>query len=210
MSQVFLDQGTVQPVTVIEAGPCHVLQVKTAERDGYAALQLGFDEQKRRRAKKPEIGHARKSKSEPKRFVRELRCDADLGAQGGEQVGVGALSDVPFVDVTGVSKGKGFAGVIKRWGFHGLSASHGTSKAHRSPGSIGAAADPGRAVRKGKRMPGRMGAVQRTVRNLAVIGIDEEKNLLLVRGGVPGPNGGYVIVRPSAKAGKHKGEDEPK
>ena len=202
MSQTFSEDGTVEPVTVIEAGPCRVMQVRTAARDGYAAVQLGFGDRKRKRATKPEIGHARKTKTEPKKFVREIRVDTDPEVKEGEEIGVALLKDVALVDVTGITKGKGTAGVMKRWGFHGLSASHGTHRVHRSPGSIGAAADPGRAVRKGKRMPGRMGAVRRTVRKLAVVGVDEERNLLLIRGGVPGPNGGYLIVRASASVGK--------
>lgn len=194
MTQRYTEDGVLAPVTVIQAGPCHVMQIKTAERDGYDALQLGFEDRKRKNARKPEVGHARKAKAEPKRFVREVGCSGDEAVELGATVTLDALSDAESVDVTGVSKGKGFQGVVKRHGFRGHPASHGSSKDHRRPGSIGASATPSR-VFKGARMPGRMGARRCTVRNLKVVELDKERSLLLVLGAVPGPNGGYVVVK---------------
>jgi len=204
MSQTYTEDGVLTPVTVIQAGPCCVVQVKTPERDGYGAVQLGFDEQRRRRATKPAMGHARKAGIEPQRFVREIRTEGDTGLETGQVVTLDVLQGVRHVDVVGTSKGKGFAGVMKRWGFSGLGASHGTSKVHRAPGSIGAASDPIKAVPKGKHMAGRMGNSRCTVRNLRVVRLDQERNLLLVRGAVPGANGTYVIVKPGAR--QRKGE----
>jgi large subunit ribosomal protein L3 len=195
MTQVYDETGTIRPVTVIQLGPCTVMQVKTDEVDGYTALQLGFGDRPRRTATKPSRGIAEKAKTEPKRFVREVRvseipeeCEAGTVLTAAEFEGAG------MVDVTGVSKGRGFAGVIKRWGFHGSPASHGASKNHRRPGSIGQSASPAR-VMKGMRMPGHYGNARCTVKNLKVVKLDPEKNLLLVQGGVPGPNGGFVCVR---------------
>lgn len=193
MTQRYTDEGVLAPVTVIQAGPCHVMQVKTVERDGYDALQLGFEDRKRKNAKKPEIGHARKAKAEPKRFTREVAY-ADEDVELGATVTLEALAGASAVDVTGVSKGKGFQGVVKRHNFRGHPASHGSSKDHRRPGSIGASATPAR-VFKGTKMPGQMGARRCTVRNLKVVEVDKERSLLLVLGAVPGPNGGYVVVK---------------
>jgi len=201
MTQVFDDDGVMAPVTVIQAGPCQVMQVKTRERDGYDAVQLGFDDKRRKRATKAESGHARAAKTEPKRFIREVPMVEGEEIALGQTLTVEALSDVSHVDVTGKSKGKGFQGVMKRHGFRGQPASHGASKVHRAPGSIGQASDPSR-VFKGVRMPGHMGNVRKTVPHLAVVRIIPEENLLLVRGAVPGPNGGYLLVRPSRKGGK--------
>lgn len=204
MTQVFAEGGAVVPVTVIQAGPCHVMQVKTPETDGYCAVQLGFDDRKRKNATKPECGHAREAKAEPKRFVREIRSVAPAAVKRGQVVTVEVFAGVDSVHVTGTSKGKGFQGVIKRHGFHGAGASHGVSHVHRSPGSIGQASDPSR-VFKGVRMPGHMGNVRCTVRKLKVVKVDTEKNLLLVRGAVPGHNGSYVIVTAvAAQRGKAK------
>ena len=194
MTQVFSEDGGVTSVTVIEAGPCHVMQIKTAERDGYTALQLGLDDKKRKNATKPESGHARAAKAEPKRFLCEIHTEENEDVQLGEVLTVALFENAASVDVTGTSKGKGFQGVMKRHGFHGNSASHGASKDHRAPGSIGQSSDPSR-VFKGVRMPGHMGNVRTTCRNLRVVRVDAERNLLLVKGAVPGPAGGYVIVR---------------
>src|SRR5919199_924881 len=190
MTQVFDANGRIVPVTVVQAGPCTVAQVKTLERDGYAALQLAFREVRPRRVNKPPKGHFAKSGSEPRRHLVELRT-ADAGNyQAGQQLTPGEVfSQGDRVDVIGVSKGKGFAGVMKRHGFKGLGASHGTERKHRSPGSVGACATPSR-VFKGMRMAGHMGHERVTVLNLEVAKIDEERNLLLVRGAVPGPKGG--------------------
>ncbi len=196
MTQIFDEKGNVIPVTALEAGPCSILQVKTPERDGYSALQLGFEQKKRSRATKPELGHAKKANSEPHRFVREVPLpEGDL--QPGQKLTVEVFSEVSAVDVTGVSKGRGFQGVMKRHGMQGGPSSHG-STSHRRVGSIGQSAFPSR-VFKGKRMPGHMGCERVTVRDLEVIKVDREKDLLLVRGAVPGPRGGYLIIRESAR-----------
>lgn len=199
MTQVFDENGTAVGVTVLEVGPCTVLQIKTEEKDGYSAIQLGFADKKRSRATKPETGHVRKVDSEPKKFVREIRCDAgdaSGGVEAGATVGVSVLEGVDSVDIIGQMKGRGFTGVMKRWGFHGQSATHGVKRRHRSPGSIGASASPARVI-KGVKMAGRMGGCRRTSLNLKVVDIDVENNLLIVRGAVPGANGGHVLVRPS-------------
>jgi large subunit ribosomal protein L3 len=195
MTQVFDENGRIVPVTVVQAGPCTVAQVKTPERDGYAALQLAFGEVRPKRVNKPLKGHFAKSGSEPRRHLVELRT-ADAGNyEAGQQLTPGEVfSEGERIDVIGVSKGKGFAGVMKRHGFKGLGASHGTERKHRSPGSVGACATPGR-VFKGMRMAGHMGHERVTVLNLVVAKIDPERNLLLVRGAVPGPKGGLVMIR---------------
>jgi len=195
MTQVFTETGESVPVTVIQAGPCVVLQVKSEDKDGYSAVQLGFDDKKPARGKKPEIGHAEKAGTAPKRFIKEVEGDVEQ-YEPGQQVTVDIFDDVAVVDVTGTTKGAGFAGVMKRWGFHGLGASHGTSKAHRSPGGIGRAASPSHIV-KGTRMGGQMGVCRRTTRNLSLVRVDKERNVLLIKGSTPGPNGGYVVVRKS-------------
>jgi len=205
MTSVYDDQGRQVPVTVIEAGPCQVLQIKTVETDGYNAVQLGFGEAPERAVGKPLAGHARKAGATPKQFVREYRTD-DLDAfELGATVTVEAFQEVPLVDVIAVTKGRGFAGVIKRHGFQGQSASHGTERKHRSSGGIGEGSGiPARAVRKGKRMAGHMGHQRRTVERLQVLKVDTEGNLLVVKGSVPGPNGGYVFVRSAKKMGAVK------
>ncbi|MGH2691200.1 MAG: 50S ribosomal protein L3 [Actinomycetota bacterium] len=194
MTQVFTDDGRALPVTVIKAGPCKVVQVKTLERDGYAAVQLGYAE--RARATKPMAGHFGKAGVEPTRYVVELRTDETFEA--GQEIKVDIFSPGERADVIGVSKGKGFAGVMKRHGFKGLSATHGTEKKHRSPGAIGACATPSR-VYRGMRMAGQMGNQRVTVLNLEVVEADAERGLLLLRGAIPGPNGGLVMVRSSVK-----------
>lgn len=202
MTSVFDDQGRQVPVTVIEAGPCQVLQVKTTETDGYGAVQMGFEDRSARRASRPEVGHAKKVGATPKRFVREFRTDDLGGYEPGGTVTVADFEGVDLVDVVGVTKGRGFAGVMKRHGFAGQSASHGTQAKHRSAGSIGEGSGiPGRGVRKGKRMAGHMGHARRTVERLTVLKVDADANLLVVKGSVPGPNGGYVLVRNARKVG---------
>jgi large subunit ribosomal protein L3 len=195
MTQVFTEDGRALPVTVIMAGPCKVVQVKTLESDGYAAVQLGYKE--RGRSTKPMAGHFAKVGVEPLRHVVELRTDEAFEA--GQEIKVDIFSPGERADVIGVSKGKGFAGVMKRHGFKGLSASHGTEKKHRSPGAIGACATPSR-VYRGMKMAGQMGNQRVTVLNLEVVEADAERGLLLLRGAIPGPNGGLVMVRSSVKS----------
>ncbi|MCC7291785.1 MAG: 50S ribosomal protein L3 [Phycisphaerales bacterium] len=205
MTRITDEHGVVHPVTVIQAGPCVVLQVKNAETDGYNALQVGFGDVKPHRSTKALIGHAGKAATGPKRFVREIRLDEAPTQQPGDVLTVEMFGGdaVKFCDVVGVTKGKGTMGVMRRYGFGGMGASHGTERKHRSPGSIGGGAPRGhgRAVKKGKRMAGHTGDVRRTLQNQRLVGVDVEDNLLLVRGGVPGPDGGFVIVRQSKKRG---------
>ncbi len=205
MTEVYDQQGRLQPVTVIQAGPCAVMQVKTTETDGYNAIQLGFDEVKSSRRTKPAIGHAQKSSMTPQRFVREMRLAADAKPEykAGDSINVSVFEENSFVDVTGVSKGKGFQGVMKRYKFAGMPGSHGTERKHRSPGSIASfATDRGHSgkLKKGKRMAGHMGYRKRTTKNHKLLTVDAEKNLLVVNGSVPGPAGGYLIVK-TAKNG---------
>jgi large subunit ribosomal protein L3 len=196
MTQMFNKEGDLVPVTLIQAGPCNVLQIKNKENDGYSAVQVGFEERKKKRATKAEIGHCSKAKTGVKKLVREFRDDTlDAEYELGQVLTVDVFDGVEVIDITGTSKGKGFAGVMKRWGFHGGPATHGCTTP-RGAGSVGAGTDPGR-VLKGKKMAGRMGGDKCTVRNLDVIKIDKDKNLMFVKGAVPGPNGGYVIIRKS-------------
>ena len=210
MTRHFREDGSNIPVTVIEAGPCAVTQVKTTETDGYAAVQLAFDEVKPRRSTMAIIGHDAKAGSGPRRMHRELRLEDDKAAgefQLGQTVDVKALENVMYVDVVGVSKGKGFQGVMKRHNFKGMFASHGTERMHRHGGSIAShATNRGRGPKpkKGKRMSGQMGAERVTVRNLDVVAIDPEKNLLLVKGPVPGANQGLLFNRASTRPNRSK------
>ena len=204
MTQVYDEAGNLVPVTVIQAGPCVVMQVKTPETDGYKALQLGFDEVKPARRKKPAVGHAGKAKAAPMRFVREMRQAADVEQQSkaGDSVTVAVFSDEKYVDVVATSKGKGFAGVMKRHHFGGMPGSHGTERKHRSPGSIaGFGTDRGHSgkIKKGKKMAGHMGNRRVTAKNHRLVSIDAEKNLLVVKGSVPGPAGGYCLVQSAQK-----------
>jgi len=205
MTQVYDESGKMLPVTVIQAGPCVVSQVKTAQTDGYAAVQLGFDDVKPSRRKKPEIGHCQKAGTAPKKFVREMRMpgDAEPEYKVGDCLTVEVFAQEEYVDVVGTSKGKGFAGVMKRHGFHGFPASHGTERKHRAPGSISSFADDaghGGGPKRGKKMAGHMGDCSVTTKNHRLVSIDEDKNLLVVKGSVSGQAGGYVVVR-SAKKG---------
>jgi large subunit ribosomal protein L3 len=218
MTQIYDEAGNVVPVTVIQAGPCHVLQLRTAARDGYEAVQLGFLDKPRRLARRSERGHVARLASkrarklaaagvellpradcEPQRFVRELRGSTE-GYTVGQQLRVDLLAEVQAVDVTGTSKGRGYAGVMKRHSFSGQRASHGVKKVHRHPGGTGCSAFPSRTF-KGTRMAGQYGHVRVTARNLKVVRVDAAHDVLLVRGAVPGPAGGYVIIRESNKLG---------
>jgi large subunit ribosomal protein L3 len=198
MTQIFTDDSRAVPVTVIQAGPCVVTQVKTAERDGYAAVQLAYGELGRRRVTRPAEGHFKAAEAKPLRHLIELRTEGAPGYTPGQTITVDIFAPGEHADVVGVSKGKGFAGTMKRHGFGGMGASHGTERKHRSPGAIGACATPSR-VFKGTRMAGQMGHERVTVLNLEVVEADPERNLLLLRGAVPGPIGGLVMVRSSVK-----------
>lgn len=218
MTQVYDDQGVIAPVTVIQAGPCTVLQVKTGETDGYNAVQIGMEPQKtpgvhkrkrsdgseglarnyvrRRGATLAAVGHAAKVGASPMKFIREVCVSADAEVNAGDVLTVDVFNDIKHVDIKGLTKGKGFAGGMKRHGFKGMPASHGTERKHRSPGGIGGSgnAGTGRTVKKGKKMAGHMGHVRITSKNHRLIKIDPENNLLLVSGSVPGPNGGYIVI----------------
>jgi len=198
MTQVFDDEGRIVPVTVVQAGPCVVTQLRSQENDGYTAVQIGYGQIDPRKVNKPETGHFEKAGVTPRRYLVELRADDTTEYELGQEITVEVFAAGQKIDVTGTSKGKGTAGVMKRHGFKGLSASHGTQRKHRSPGSIGGCATPGR-VFKGLRMAGRHGNARTTVQNLTVHAIDTDKNLLLIKGAVPGPNGGVVLVRDAVK-----------
>ncbi|MCX4469950.1 50S ribosomal protein L3 [Micromonospora sp. MW-13] len=203
MTQVW-DNNRVVPVTVVQAGPCVVSQVRSAEKDGYSAVQLAYGTIDPRKVKKPVSGHYAKADVAPRRHIVELRTADAADYSLGQEVTVEQFPAGVSIDVTGKTKGKGYAGPMKRHGFHGLRASHGVERKHRSPGSIGACATPGR-VFKGTRMAGRMGGVRYTVQNLTVQAVDTENNLLLVRGAIPGPKGALVLVRSAAKTKAKKG-----
>ena len=210
MTQVYNEEGRLLPVTVVEAGPCVVLQKRTEERDGYEAVQLGFADKPRRLASRSERGHVaelsgtsgvEKAGSEPKRFIREFRTDGeDVGVSVGDELSVAHFEEINKVDVISTSKGRGFAGVMKRHNFAGQRASHGVKRVHRHGGSIGQSADPAR-VLKGTKMAGQYGSTRCTTRNLKIVGRDAESNTLLLNGAVPGPNGVFVVLRPSQGEG---------
>jgi large subunit ribosomal protein L3 len=229
MTQIYDEAGDLIPVTVIEAGPCVVLQLRTVERDGYEAVQLGYDDKKRpaggrrsrgSQARRSERGHVaalsskrsktraeagvepiEKAGSEPKRFVREFRIDGEgVDLEVGQTLTVDLFDEISHVDVVGTSKGRGFAGVMKRHNFSGQRATHGVKRVHRHGGSIGMSADPAR-VLKGTRMPGQFGNARSTVRHLQVVRVDTETNTMLVKGAVPGHQGGYLMIRPTNKLG---------
>jgi large subunit ribosomal protein L3 len=200
MTQIFADDGRRIPVTVIQAGPCVVLQKKTGEKDGYAAIQVGFEPADAARVNRPALGHAKAAGKGAFKALRELRLEnADQFAVG-DVVVVDQFTEGEYVDVTATSKGKGFQGVIKRWGFKGGRASHG-SRFHRAPGSIGASAYPSR-VFKNKKMPGQLGNEQVTIQRLQVVRVDTRQNLLLIKGAVPGAKNGIVLIKDSVKAVK--------
>ena len=222
MTQVYDEAGKLEPVTVLQVGPCPVLQIRDQQRDGYDAVQLGFQDKLRRKATRPERGHVAgdlesnrrrqrqaagvaispKANCEPQKYIREFRLEAPAQAQVGQVLkAVDIFNGVKAVDVIGTSKGRGTAGAMKRHGFHGLGASHGVKRHHRSPGSVGSLASnrgSGR-PKRGKLMPGHYGNTQTTLRNLKLVKLDGDNNILLVRGAVPGPNGGLVLVRPTNK-----------
>jgi large subunit ribosomal protein L3 len=209
MTRVLQDSGQSVPVTVIRVGPCVVTQVKTAEKDGYAAVQIGYGQMKPRNSTMCQIGHDAKAGAEPQRHHREFKIKAEEAAnfEPGKELTVKELDGQMYVDVIGTSKGKGFQGVMKRWHFKGMFASHGTERKHRSPGSIGSLCSNrgyGGGLAKGKKMAGHMGAERVTVRSLDVVRIEPERNLLLVKGPVPGANDGMVMIRPSTRLYKSK------
>lgn len=199
MTQIFNENGEIIPVTVIEAGPCVVTQVKTNKKDGYEAVQVGFEDAKEKRVNKPQTGHFKKNGISVKKHLAEFK-GLDGEYNPGDTIGVDSFEKVEFADISGISVGKGFAGVIKRWNFSGGPASHG-SHSHRIGGSIGSSASPAR-VFKGRKMAGQMGNKKVTVQNLKIVKIDAEQNLLLVEGGVPGPKGNLLRICESIKAGK--------
>lgn len=196
MTQVFTAEGNVIPVTVIEAGPCVVLQKKDLENDGYEAIQLGFSDKKERNAIKPEIGHAKKANTAPKRYVREIRGNDFASVEVGQELKADVFTEGEFVDVTGTSKGKGFQGNIKRWGQSRGPMAHG-SRYHRRPGSMGSI--QANRVAKGKRLPGHMGHTLITVQKLEVIKVDVERNVLLIKGAIPGPKNSFVKIKETVK-----------
>jgi large subunit ribosomal protein L3 len=205
MTRLYDESGKQMPVTVIQAGPCTVMQVKTTQIDGYNAIQLGYEDAKPSRKKKPQVGHAAKANTEPKRFTREVRLQDNAQQQYnvGDSLTVSVFAEQKSVDVVGTSKGKGFAGVMKRHGFGGFPASNGTERKHRAPGSLSSYssdAGHGGSPKKGKKMAGHMGNRRITTKNHTLVAIDEKKNLLIVKGSVPGPSGGYCIIRSAKKA----------
>ena len=198
MTQVFDENNRIVPVTVVKAGPCVVTQIRTQEKDGYTAVQLAYGQIDPRKVTTPVAGHFKAANVTPRRHLVELRTDAIEGYTVGQELGAEVFADGAIVDVTGTTKGKGTAGPMKRHGFHGLGAGHGTQRKHRAPGSIGACATPGR-VFKGVRMAGRMGNERQTTQSLVVHRVDAERGLLLIKGAVPGPKGSLVLVRSAAK-----------
>ena len=206
MTQIFDESGKVIPVTVVEAGPCVVTQKKTVETDGYVAVQLGFGDVAEKKLSKPEAGHLKKAGVAPKKYLKEFRFEDCTPFQLGDVVKADMFVTGDYVDVTGTSKGKGYAGVIKRFNASRLKESHGTGPVHRHAGSMGACSDPSK-IMKGKMMPGHMGAEQVTVQNLDVVKVDAELNLIAVCGAVPGPKGGIVVLKNTVKNNKvAKGE----
>jgi large subunit ribosomal protein L3 len=211
MTRVYDENGAMVPATVIQAGPCPILQVKTRQIDGYEAVQLGFDEVRAKCARMSAIGHCAKNGATPRRFVREIRLAAPTDRQAGQTVSVAEFTErqVKYVDVVGVTKGKGFQGVMKRWGFGGQPGSHGTERKHRSPGTIasfgnerGGSGGP----KKGKQMAGHMGNALQTTRNLKVLRVIPEHNLLVISGSIPGPAGGYLLVRQAVVPPREHGD----
>lgn len=198
MTQLFGEDGVLIPVTVIEAGPCIVIQKKTAENDGYDAVQVGFLEKKEKHTTKPLQGHFKKAGTGYMKYLKEFKLDTAAEMNVGDEIKADVFAEGDAVDVTGISKGKGYAGTIKRWGTHRGPMTHGSGY-HRGPGSLGACSTPSR-VMKGKRLAGHLGVEKVTVQNLSVVKIDAEKNILAIRGAVPGPKGGLVIIKNSVKA----------
>jgi len=200
MTQVYDKEGRVSPVSVIQAGPCTITQIKTKETDGYTAIQIGYDDVKASRQKKPQVGHCKKASTCPKYFVREVRLEDDtkMEFQVGQALDVDVFADTNYVDVIGTSKGKGFAGTMKRHNFGGFPDSHGTERKHRAPGSIaswGSDRGHGGNLKKGKKMSGHMGAERVTTKNHKLISVDKDKNIIVVKGAIAGAAGSYVVVR---------------
>ncbi|WP_337447506.1 50S ribosomal protein L3 [Corynebacterium pseudokroppenstedtii] len=202
MTQVFDEDNRVVPVTVVEAGPCVVTQIRTEEKDGYSAIQIAYGDIDPRKVNKPQSGHFAKAGVTPRRYITEIRMDDVSDYEVGQDVTVELFGDVKFVDVTGTTRGHGFAGAMKRHGFAGQGAAHGNQAAHRRVGGIGACATPGR-VFKGTRMAGRMGNNRVTTQNLKLFKVDADSNLLLIKGAVPGIRGGLVTVKTAVKGGAH-------
>jgi len=198
MTRIFNETGEVVPVTVVEAGPCPIVQVKTKNKDGYEAIQIGFGPKKENRTNKPDHGHFKKGNIPPLKVLQEIRTENLDVSELGEQITVALFTPGELVDVTGTSKGKGYAGVMKKWHFKGSHATHGSEK-HRAPGSIGASSYPSRVI-KGLKMAGRMGNANVTIQNLSVVKVDPNRNLLLIKGAIPGPNNGIVMVKKAVKA----------
>lgn len=201
MTQLFLEDGSVMPVTVVEAGPCAIVQKKTKEKDGYDALQLGFLAKNSKRVNKPLAGHFKKAGVGPYFYLKEFRLESVEGYDQGQEVNSSLFKPGDVVDVTGLSKGKGFAGVVKRHGFHGSPGSHGTHEYFRHGGSVGSATFPHH-VFKGLRMPGHLGNQRVTLQNILVVDVKEDQNLILLRGGLPGSANGWVLIRSAVKAKK--------
>ena len=200
MTQIFDEAGHAVPVTVIEAGPCTVVQKKTAEKDGYEAIQLGYETVPERKLTKPEVGHQKKAGlTEFKKVLKEFKLDKAAEMNVGDEVKVDVFAEGDRVDVTGISKGKGYAGIIKRWNAHSQEHTHGVGPVHRSVGSMGANTDPSR-VFPGKKMAGHLGSERVTVQNLQVVKVDAENNLIAIKGAIPGPNGGTVVIHDTVKA----------
>ncbi len=199
MTQIFTEDGTVIPVTVIEAGPCSVTQKKTVETDGYEAVQLAFGELREKLVNKPRAGHFKKAGVSPKRHLKEFRLDDISALNVGDVVAADTFASGEKVDITGITKGHGYSGVVKRWNAHKLRMTHGVGPVHRQPGSMGANSSPSR-IFKNKIMPGQYGNEQVTVLNLEVVKVDAEKNLIAIKGAVPGAKGGIVFIRDSVKA----------
>ncbi len=198
MTQIFDAEGKVIPVTVIEAGPCVVTQIKTVEKEGYNAIQLGFEDVQERKLNKPALGHLKKAGDALKKYLKEFRLQDCSTFQVGDVLGADVFAEGDYVDVTGISKGKGFAGVIKRWNAGRSPMSHGAGPMHRHQGSMGACSDPSK-IMKGKMMPGHLGNEQVTVQNLDVVKVDTELNMIAVRGAIPGPKGGIVYLKDTVK-----------
>ncbi|MBQ3553885.1 MAG: 50S ribosomal protein L3 [Clostridia bacterium] len=197
MTQLFDENGVLIPVTVIEAGPCRVTQKKTDENDGYTAVQLGFDEKKEKHTTKPMQGHFKKAGTAYMKYLKEFKLEGAADMNVGDEVKADVFAEGEIIDVTGITKGKGYAGTIKRWGTHRGPMTHGSGY-HRGPGSMGACSTPSR-VMKGKHLAGHLGVEKVTIQNLTVIKVDAEKNIIAVKGAVPGPKGGMVIIKDSVK-----------
>ncbi len=198
MTQVFAEDGRVVPVTVVAAGPCTVVRKKTVETDGYEAVQIGFGEAKEKKMNKPDLGQFKKVNVAAKKYLKEFRLEGAAELEVGSEYKVDVFETGEKIDVSGTSKGKGFLGVIARWGQHRGPMTHG-SRYHRRPGSMGACASPGK-VMKGKRLPGRGGFESVTIQNLEVVKVDADKNLILIKGAIPGPSGGLVTIKKSVKS----------